>query len=104
MTVKLAGFKAQPGKSQSRKVSLGTIPDFAFEGVGYRLDGVVPDSAAERAGLRKMDIIVKIEDQPIKGLRDLSNVLKSMEPGQGITIYFQRDNELNQTQARLSQR
>jgi hypothetical protein len=30
-----------------RKVSLGTIPDFAYSGVGYRVSGVLPGSPAE---------------------------------------------------------
>ena len=36
-------------------MSLGTIPDFSFAGPGVRLDGVVPGSPAEKAGLAKRE-------------------------------------------------
>ncbi|MCK4709256.1 MAG: M20/M25/M40 family metallo-hydrolase, partial [Gammaproteobacteria bacterium] len=38
------GNRAKP--ATQRKVSLGSIPDFSFDGDGYRLDGVVPNSPA----------------------------------------------------------
>ena len=104
MTVKLSGYEAQQGAKKSRKVSLGTIPDFTYQGEGYRLDGVLPNSPAQQSGLQKHDIIKKINDQTINGLRDVSRVLKSLAPGQMITIRFQRDQKVLEAQARLSQR
>nr|MDJ0881613.1 PDZ domain-containing protein [Gammaproteobacteria bacterium] len=83
---------------------LGTIPDFTYQGEGYRLDGVIPNSPAQQSGLQKYDIIKKINDQTINGLRDVSRVLKSLAPGQMITIRFQRDQKVLEAQARLSQR
>jgi aminopeptidase N len=89
---------AQP-RDGSRKVSLGTIPDFTYQGEGYRLDGVVPGSAAEQAGLQKMDIITAIDDQAIQGIRDLSAILKQLEPGQTIVIDYLRDEQPQRTRA-----
>ena len=96
MTVTLPGLDPQVSKlSRSRrKVSLGTIPDFTYQGAGYRLDGTVDNSPAHRAGLRKGDIIMKIEDQDISGLKDLSEVLKTFQPGQRISITYVRSSEL----------
>ncbi|UCF88019.1 MAG: M20/M25/M40 family metallo-hydrolase, partial [bacterium] len=45
------------GDKTSRKVSLGTIPDFAYEGEGVSLDGTVKGSPAEKAGLMECDVI-----------------------------------------------
>ena len=101
MTIKLAGHKASGKTAASRKVSLGSIPDFTYQGDGYRLDGVVPDSPAEQAGLGKMDIIVGIDDTPIKGLQDISKLLKTLKPGQKINIHYLRDGAQHQTQVEL---
>ncbi len=91
---------ARPGGG--RKVSLGSIPDFTYQGEGYRLDGVVPGSPAERAGLAKLDVIVAIDDTRIKGLRDVSAVLKTLEPGQTIDIRYLRDGESHLVRTELA--
>ncbi|MCU7843873.1 MAG: M20/M25/M40 family metallo-hydrolase [Candidatus Thiodiazotropha sp. (ex Monitilora ramsayi)] len=101
MTRQLGGSRASSRTREGRKVSLGTIPDFAYQGEGYRLDGVVPGSPAAQAGLEKMDIIVSIDDRPIKGIRDISTVLKSLKPGQMISIRYLRNGNQHQTQAEL---
>ncbi|MCG7940831.1 MAG: M20/M25/M40 family metallo-hydrolase [Candidatus Thiodiazotropha lotti] len=104
MTIRLAGAQQSQKTSKQRKVSLGTIPDFTYQGHGYRLHGVVPNSPADKAGLKKMDIIVHIDQTPIKGLRDLSKTLKSLKQGQTIRIEYLRDGATNQTSAQLINR
>ncbi len=79
-------------KSQ-RKVSLGSIPDFTYTGKGYRLSGVTPESPAAVCGLQKDDVIVKIKDKTIVGLKDVSNILKSMRPGDSARIVYQRNSK-----------
>lgn len=75
---------------KERKVSLGTIPDFGFKGEGYRLSGVIPGSAAEAAGLKAGDVILSINSETIHGLKDVSDILKSLTPGTRISITFLR--------------
>ncbi len=74
-----------------RKVSLGTIPDFAYSGRGVRLSGVMPGSPAESAGLKEGDIIIRISSAPLSGLKDLSEILKTLKPGDRVSITFQRE-------------
>jgi hypothetical protein len=81
----------KPG--EGRKVSIGTVPDFAFKGKGYRLSGVAPGSPAEAAGLREGDVIVRIGPTEVRGLRDLSDVLKALEPGALLSVTFLRNGE-----------
>ena len=78
-------------EKSSRRVSLGTVPDYVFQGEGYRLYGVVPGSPADSAGLREGDIIVRIAGDVIRSLRDVSNSLKSLKPGDRIVITFLRE-------------
>jgi aminopeptidase N len=96
MNITLQGAKSQkagPGRT-SRKVSLGSIPDFTYRGTGYRLEGTVPGSPAERAGLKKGDIIIRTNGINISSLRDLSKILKTMQPGQKISITYKRLDEV----------
>ena len=55
------------------------------------MSGVVPGSPATSAGLRKGDIIVRIGRDDIHSLRDVSNSLKPLKPGDRIDITFVRD-------------
>jgi hypothetical protein len=82
-----SGPATQNGK---RKVSLGTIPDFSYTGKGCRLSGVVPGSPAERSGLQEGDVIVRLGTFDVNNLKDLSNALKSLNPGDNISITFLR--------------
>jgi hypothetical protein len=82
--------KWEPHKK--RRVVLGTIPDFGYTGKGVRLDGVTPDTPAETAGLQEGDIIVRIGDTVIEDLQTFSDILKSLQAGDEITIVFLRDN------------
>jgi hypothetical protein len=79
------------GPAPSRKVSLGTIPDFAFSGPGVRLSGVVPGSPAQTSGLREGDVLIEVNGVKLLRLKDLSEFLKSMEPGTRVTVGFLRD-------------
>ncbi len=79
----------QPAR-EHRKVSIGTIPDFSYAGSGYRLSGVMPGSPAEKAGLEPGDIIIEASGKPVKGLKDFSDIIKTLKPGDAISIIFIR--------------
>ena len=85
------GSSATPGSSGARRVSLGTIPDFAYEGAGVRLSGVVPGSPAEKAGLTAGDIIVRLGSTTIPDLRAFADALKPLNPGDKVRVVFTRD-------------
>ena len=81
---------AQGGGGAERKVSLGVVPDFAFPGPGVRLEGVVPGSPAEAAGLRAGDVLVAVGRTEVSGLKGLSALLKALEPGK-VELKYRRD-------------
>jgi hypothetical protein len=88
------GAPAAPAPGQApggRRVTFGTVPDFAFEGPGLKLSGGTPGSGAEKAGLAAGDVIVKVSDRPIGSLRDFSDVLKTLTPGQSVPVVYTRD-------------
>lgn len=78
------------GKSGGFKVSLGTIPDYAFTGAGVRLSGVRPDAPAERGGMKAGDVIVKVGPHAITNIHDYMYALGDLEAGRAITVEVER--------------
>jgi len=52
---------------------------------------VVPGSPAEKAGMRKGDIIVEVDKQKVKTPEDITNKLKSSEIGANVVIQIFRE-------------
>ena len=72
---------------------LGTVPDFTHEGPGVRIDDVVSGSAAEKVGLRTGDLLLAIDGKLIDSLRAYAEVLRTLEPGDGIVLTVERNSE-----------
>ena len=94
----------RPSSGQERKVSLGTIPDFAYSGKGFRLSGVVPGSPAEKAGFRDGDVITAINAKPVESLKDFSDILKTVQPGDKVAITFLRESKEMSVEAEVTER
>jgi hypothetical protein len=102
LTVTIAGTAPAPpaggaprpaGAPAGRRVSLGTMPDFAFAGPGMKVAAVTPGSPAEKAGLRAGDVIVRLDGQEVASLQAYSDALKKLQPGQAIEIVVTRDGQ-----------
>jgi aminopeptidase N len=89
-TVKPGGLTETTSKKE-RRVTLGTIPDFSYKGEGVRIEGVIPGSPAEAIGLKQGDVLIRINDSPLHSLKDLSDILKSLNPGDRIFITVLRN-------------
>ena len=55
------------------------------------VEKVVPDSAAEKAGIQAGDLILKLEDKQIASGDDLSSAIGAYKPGDTATLTLQRD-------------
>jgi aminopeptidase N len=97
LTVTIAGTAAEtaapaPAAAPAgRKVRFGTIPDFAFQGPGAKIDSVAPGSPAEKAGLRQGDVLVRIGEREIASLKDFSEALKTLEAGETVQATVLRE-------------
>ncbi|MDX1511610.1 MAG: trypsin-like peptidase domain-containing protein [Nitriliruptorales bacterium] len=60
---------------------------------GAQVDTVQPDSAAEQAGLRSNDIIVRLDDLAIDSMSDLVAALRSYAPGDTVVLGVVRGEE-----------
>ncbi len=87
-----------------RRASTGTIPDFAYNGKGVKIGGTVPDSPAEKAGLKKGDVIKKFDGEEVNNLRDYSNLLKQHKPGDKVVITIDRNGKTVKVELTLGER
>lgn len=95
---------AEPPPRTSRRASLGTMPDFSFEGSGVRVQQVMPGSAAEEAGIVEGDVIAAIDGQPVADLRSFSELLKTRAPGDTVEVTVLRGDEKRILEAVLGAR
>lgn len=96
LTARIAGQPANAPTAAAppaagRKVRFGTVPDMTWEGEGMKVDGVIPDSPAAKAGLAKGDLIVGVNGQAVKSLRDFAGILGKLEPGQSVDVTYMHD-------------
>jgi hypothetical protein len=83
-----AANEGRPG--QGYGAYLGTTPDFGNDADGVRLASVAEGSPAALAGLREGDIIVRLGDEPVRGLEDLAAFLRRKKAGEEIEIVVLR--------------
>lgn len=80
---------------------LGVMTDGENEA---KISEVTKESAAEKAGLQKGDIITKIDDKKIENFDDIADVIKSHKPKDEVTVYFKRDGKEKSAKAILGER
>jgi hypothetical protein len=78
-----------------RRVSTGSMPDFAFAGPGVKIAAVSADSPAGKAGLLAGDIIMKIGTFKVTNLREYTDALKNYKPGDKVDFVYVRDGKEN---------
>jgi len=69
---------------------------------GFYVNSVVEDSGAKRAGIKKGDIIVKVDDRPINGFADLNAAIITKRPNDVVRVGINRDGEFLTLPVKLS--
>ncbi|MEZ4801522.1 MAG: M20/M25/M40 family metallo-hydrolase [Gelidibacter sp.] len=75
----------------SFKVTLGVIPDYMFDGNGMRIDGVSEDKPAQKAGLQKGDIVVKLGDSTVTDIYAYMRALSVFKAGDSTKVVVNRN-------------
>ncbi len=78
------------GDRQGIRVSLGVIPDYAAEVEGLKISGARAGSAAEKAGLRANDTIIKFGGKDVRNIYDFMYLLEKYKPGDQVEILVRR--------------
>jgi Tol biopolymer transport system component len=84
---------ADRGDARTFNASLGTIPDYAGPSggtPGVLLSGVRPGGAADKAGLRAGDVLVRLGAHEIRNVQDLGFALGASRPGEAVTAVVLR--------------
>ena len=68
---------------------------------GARLAGVVPGTAAERAGLREGDVVIRLAGARLASFEDLRAALRERRAGESVDVVFVRNGEQRSVTATL---
>lgn len=89
-------FRKTKNESESAprfKVTLGVIPDYLYEGKGMRIDGVSEGKPAQKSGIQKGDVVVKMGDLDITDMMSYMKALSKFEKGSTVTVQVLRNKE-----------
>jgi len=72
---------------------VGAAPDYAAEDGGVLVGGVTVGSPADKAGIKKGDLIVRFADVRINNVQDYSDTISAKKPGDKIKVQVKRGAE-----------
>jgi hypothetical protein len=80
------------------KVTLGVVPDYLFSGKGMRIDGISEDRPAQKAGLQKGDIVVKMGEFDVTDMMSYMKSLSKFEKGETAKVTIDRNGGLKEVE------
>ncbi|HFE38389.1 MAG TPA: M20/M25/M40 family metallo-hydrolase [Gammaproteobacteria bacterium] len=84
-----------------RRVSLGTVPDFTYQGEGVLVADVVPGSPAARAKVKANDILIEVNGRAVVDLRGFSAILRALSPGDEVSLKLLREQQAVYVKAKV---
>jgi len=80
------------GKGSTRaKVSVGTVPEFGYNGAGYKISGVTEGGPASKAGMLPGDIIIKFGTKTIGNIYDFMYAIGDYKAGDKVNVTVLRE-------------
>ena len=76
------------------KVTLGVMPDYTFDGVGMRIDGVTDGKPASKAGLLQGDVVVQLGDIKVTEMMSYMKALGQFKKGDTTKVKVMRGKEV----------
>jgi len=94
------GFQQKTEETSDSIAFLGVMTKAADNG-GAEITEVSPNTAAEKAGLKSGDVILKIDDQKITDPETLTAAVKNHKPYDEVEILYSRNGKEKKTRATL---
>lgn len=92
----VAGHLVKGQKVEHAQIGVTVSPavaDDEITKIGAEIQSVLPNSAGQKAGLKKGDIVTAVENNPIASNEALVAAIRGFQPGQTVTITFLRGDE-----------
>ncbi|MCU0435902.1 MAG: M20/M25/M40 family metallo-hydrolase [Bacteroidia bacterium] len=86
--------KSNMTSTPKMKVTMGIMPDYAWEGKGVHVDGVTDGRPAANAGIKKGDVILQLGDTPVNNMMDYMACLAKFEKGSVMPVMIKRGEEI----------
>jgi aminopeptidase YwaD len=84
---------ADSRRRRAEAVTLGLMPDLTFDGQGLRVEAVVEDRPAQKAGLVAGDVIIRIDENQVQEIQSYMSALEQLRPGQTAVLTVIREDE-----------
>ncbi|MCC6281995.1 MAG: PDZ domain-containing protein [Saprospiraceae bacterium] len=62
---------------------------------------ITPNSGAQKAGLEDGDVILSLNDTPVKDFEDISDFMETTKPGDKVQVVYEREGKRNAAEATL---
>jgi len=98
---------AAPGAAPprgDRKVTIGIVPDFTYNGKGVRLSGTTPGGPAENGGMKEGDVVILVGSHKVMVLQELSDAIRQYKPGEKVQVRFLRNGQEMKTTVEVKER
>ncbi len=76
------------------KVTLGVMPDYLFDGKGMRIDGISKGKTAEKFGILKGDIVIKMGNMDVTDMMSYMHALSHFSKGDATKVYLKRESKI----------
>lgn len=80
--------RAEGGRT---RVTVGTVPEFGYNGTGYKISGVTEGSPAAKAGMKAGDIIIKFATKMVGNIYDFMYAVQDFKAGDKVDVVVLRD-------------
>lgn len=94
LTFQKSGEKTRGHQRTRLKVTFGIIPDYAGKvEKGLGIDGVRDGGPAEKGGMKKGDVIVAIDGQPVGDIYEYMHRLQKLKAGKRVNVDIMRNGQ-----------
>ena len=86
--------KNESDKTPRFKVTLGVVPDYMYDGKGMRIDGVSEEKPAQKAGIKKGDVVIQLGELKVDDMMGYMKALSKFKKGDMTTVKVLRGKEI----------